>query len=752
MSSRPSKETQIIDRPSLTATAGDPLFGITRLIEQGEEARRVYQTLVESACALGGAQAAALLLASDTTNTTHRLVAQHGSYDFSELEATSQRHERSVLQAAITGYHRSTDGALHHYDVVCLGTAIGSLIVVAPNGLRAEAQDKLTLLAHHAGVVFERQRLSNTLQHMRDRLQVLNEINQLIASNVGLQRIAKGLARESAFRFAADVALTLILNEEKTVLEGKGSYGCAPTLVPKNIPVNGGVLGQAMKVGGHLSIANLENYPQHGLDYLVALDVKSVDVCSLEVRGESLGIIVIGYRSEFTMSPEDLVRFEEFCQGAAVAIANARTQERITAYTERLEELVESRTADLAVQTARAEEANRAKSQFLANMSHELRTPLTAIVGYSSVIADGVFGELNEKQRDALNAITRSSEHLKNLIDEVLNLARIESGKEEAEPARVPLKDLLQQTYKLMLQTAIGKGVTILPLKIHDEVLNTALYVDAKHVHQILINLLSNAVKYTPRGGRVWVEAERVVDKIRIAVFDTGVGIPPHKLEKLFERFERGEDAYSRNQEGTGIGLHLTRKLVELNGGRIGVESVEGEGSQFWILLPLAAAEAQGIAQSDVQEARVNLDGISALVVDDNRDTCEVLRQILLASGAQVRTAESVREGIELLGDATPDIVLTDLAMPGDSGLMLIEHIRNGEAQVATLPVIVLSACAFQADRDAALAAGASLFIPKPFRPNEIVKAVRHLTFSSALKGEGPMSGVVTISPQRSGE
>jgi signal transduction histidine kinase/CheY-like chemotaxis protein len=613
---------------------------------------------------------------------------------------------RNSLKSSLSTFHLSTAGAYNFFDVICLGAPIGSLVVTAPGGLGSGACDKLSALAHHAGVVFERQRLSNTVQLFLDRLEVLNELNQLIASNVGLQRIVKSIARESAFRFAADVSLAFVLDEEKNFLETKGGYGCTPDRVPKKHDLNSGILAQVMRVGGHLCIANLDAQPNHGLPFIDDLGVKGVNVFCLEVRGEALGALLIGYRREVVLSQNDVTRFEEFCQGAAVAIANARSQERIAAYTERLEELVESRTADLAVQTARAEEANHAKSQFLANMSHELRTPLTAIVGYSSVLADGVFGPLNDKQRDALTAVTRSSEHLKNLIDDVLNLARVESGKEQAEPAVVPVKDLLTQAHKLMLQTAVGKGITLSPLALPDDIMNLSLHVDPKHVHQIVINLMSNAVKYTPRGGKVWVKAETVVDKVKISVCDTGVGIPPHKLAKLFERFERGEDTYSKSQEGTGIGLNLTRKLVELNGGRIGVDSKEGHGSVFWVMLPVASAQAIEITQPETSTDTLRLDGLSSLVVDDNVDTCEVLRHILIAAGAKVRTVNTVRDGIKALEAEVPDIVLTDLAIPGESGVALIQHIRGANGLVAQLPILVLSACAFQSDKDAAQCRG----------------------------------------------
>ncbi len=729
------RATQAIQLSTLVATTpADKEQLIVRMIEHGEEPRRIFSTIVEAACEISGVTGCAIFLPSERSNSELDLIASFGAEVVDpKIDDEKNRAERLARQGITSSVTKI--GAVSHFylDVVCLGAPIGVLAAVVPDGMPPKAFEKLNVLTHHTSVVYERQKLSSTLQHFLDRVQVLNELNQLIASNVNLQRITKSLAREAAFRFAADVAFTFLLDEEKKTLHLKGGYGCTPASVPAIIELRSGIFAQVMRVGGHLSITNLATQSNHGLNFLEDLGVKSVDVCCLEVRGESLGAILIGYRRETTISQNDHIRFDEFCQGAAVAIANARTQERITAYTERLEELVESRTADLAIQSAKAEEANRAKSQFLANMSHELRTPLTAIVGYSSVLSDGVFGPLNDKQADALQAVTRSSDHLKNLIDDVLNLARIESGKENPEPARVPVKDLLTQTHKLMLQTAIGKGVNMQSVIIPDELQNIHLYADVKHVHQIIINMIGNAVKYTPKEGKVWVEASIAGDKVKISVSDTGVGIPPNKLEKLFERFERGEDAYSKSQEGTGIGLNLTRRLVELNGGRIGVESTVGKGSTFWILMPLASDEAKVAVIPERTDVKVRLDGLSALIVDDSSDTLEVLKTILIAAGATVRTASNVQEGRDALGEHVPDVVLTDLAMPGESGLSLINHIRNNQSD--SLPIIVLSACAFDSDKQNALDAGANVFLPKPFKPAEVVNSVRQLTLNLALQG-----------------
>lgn len=734
-----SKDTQIIQRPKLKKSyeSRPQLDRVTWLIEKGEEPRRIFNAILEAATFDTPAKEAALYLPTAQHSVAVEIVAQTPNFNAQDLQpeiATTMSFPEPT-PAQSQGYNRKDD--YYHFDVICLGAPIGCLTVETDEPLDQEAIHFIRALTHHVSVTYERQKLSNTLQHFLDRLEVLNSLNQLIASNVGLDRIVKSLARESAFRFSADIALMFLLTDDGEELTVRGGYGCAPNLVPKRLSSSEGILGQVMRLGGHLSISQLETHKDHRLDFLEALDVHAVDTCCLEVRGETLGAIIIGFKRENAMAPNDLTRFEEFCQGAAVAISNANTQDKITAYTERLEELVEQRTADLAFQSARAEEANKAKSRFLANMSHELRTPLTAIVGYSSVLIDGVFGALSEKQTDALNAVVRSSEHLKKLIDDVLNLARIESGKEEARPEAVNVADLLTQTHKIMMQQAMGKDVKLHDLELVGQVAQANIYADAKHVHQILINLMSNAIKYTPGGGEVRLAARQAGDKIQIEVHDTGVGLTPQKMERLFERFERGEDTYSREQEGTGIGLNLTKRLIELNGGHINVESEFGVGSTFYVLLPLTAETSESKTRTcDMQNDSIRLDGLSTVIVDDNHDTCQVLMHILESVGATVRMAHSAKDGLSLVESEVPDIVLTDLAMPGESGLVLIDNLRKGKENFGTLPIIVLSACAFERDRDAALEAGASTFIPKPFKPSEVIQTVRQLTLAMAMQGE----------------
>ena len=712
-----SRVTQIMQRPSL-----DVLFEaqgskrIIKLMDKGEETKKIFRVIAEEAAKVAKGLGAGVLLPPHNGQRGRELYSTYGQFDY---PFASDSDSGVGLRAVHSNYN--------YFDIICNDKPIGELALNAPQGVNKTQIKELNILAHHAAVLYERERLTNSLQHMNERLQVLNELNQLIASNVGMQRIQKSIAKEGAFRFSADVALIFFVNEERTELSVLGGYGCNVSSIPNSVSYGEGTIGQLMRVGGHISIKDLKSYPEHGLEYLADVDIKSVNACCLEIRGEAIGVVLLGYRHDHVMTQDDLARFEEFCQGAAVALVNARTQERISAYTERLEEIVESRTADLAILTARAEEANQAKSQFLANMSHELRTPLTAIVGYASVLDDNVYGELNEKQHDAVGAITRSSNHLKSLIDDILNLARIESGKEEATPSKVAVEEVLTHAHRLILQTAISKGVKLHPLELSEDVRKAVMHVDSTHIHQIIINLMSNAVKYTPRNGDVWLRAEIEGEYVKISIQDSGVGIPKHKLDKLFERFVRGEDTYSREQEGTGIGLNLTHKLIGLNNGSIDVHSVEGKGSTFWVHIPLAASKSK--KQQPVTKKRPErLDGLSLLVIDDNKETCDVLDQLLRAAGAKVTTAYNVRDAIQSLEEKEPDIILTDLAMPGESGINLIEHVRGVEGTLKDLPIVVLSACAFETDKNAAIEAGATDFIPKPFKPSEVISKVQDLT------------------------
>jgi signal transduction histidine kinase/ActR/RegA family two-component response regulator len=573
---------------------------------------------------------------------------------------------------------------------------------------------------------------------LKERYEVLKEFVQLISSGVNLERISRTVVNQAAFRFGADIVLLFTGSLEDEVIDIKGTYGVRKGELPESIPLEDSPLERAFRFGGTISIPNLEQQSDEALGFLQELGIRSVHLSTLEGREGNLGALLLAFREEQILNQFDAAMLDEFTQGATAAVSAALSQAKLSSYAERLEELVHKRTEDLNQQKTQAEESNRAKGRFVANMSHELRTPLTAIVGYSSVLASGVFGPVNDKQRDALISIQRSSEHLKELIDEVLNLSRIEAGKEEPEPSKVELFSLLQQVQKLMLQTAVGKGIEMKPILVGEEDKLKKLWVDPRHIRQILLNLVSNAVKYTPSGGTVQLSANCSGDTVTITVTDTGVGLSEDEQKRLFSRFERGDDSYSREQTGTGLGLSLTKTLVERNGGKIGVRSRKGEGSEFFITMPLAEGGSAVTSYEDRSESETRiidrLEGLSLLVLEDNPTTAEVLESILSRAGATVHLYSRTKEAVKGLERGDIDLCLVDLAIPGESGLSFIETARR---EGSKLPIIVVSACVFEQDREQALLSGANSFVAKPFSPGELVESIRELTIQTAIGSTG---------------
>jgi signal transduction histidine kinase len=281
---------------------------------------------------------------------------------------------------------------------------------------------------------------------------------------------------------------------------------------------------------------------------------------------EVIGVLAVTSKTSGEFAPEIVRLLTTFATQSALAIQNARLFHELEAKSRQLEA------------------ASRHKSEFLANMSHELRTPLNAILGFSEVLAERMFGEVNEKQAEYLQDILSSGRHLLSLINDILDLSKVEAGRLELELARFHLPTALDNALTLVRERASRHGIT-LDLAVDPEI--GEVVADERKVKQILLNLLSNAVKFTPEGGRVGVTTTAAEDVITIAVSDTGIGIPPTDQEAIFEEFRQVGHDDARKQEGTGLGLTLAKKFVELHGGRIGVQSQVGQGSTFTFTLPV---------------------------------------------------------------------------------------------------------------------------------------------------------------------
>jgi PAS domain S-box-containing protein len=364
-----------------------------------------------------------------------------------------------------------------------------------------------------------------------------------------------------------------------------------------------------------------------------------------------------------------------------------------------------------------ADAANRAKSEFLGRMSHELRTPLNAILGFAQMLKTDV-ARLPEDQRDGVDYILKAGWHLLDLIGDVLDLARIEQSKLEIKPEDIVLIEIVQESLLMVEPLAQQRGVRVAIDAFHDGVTVRA---DRVRLRQVLVNLLSNAVKYNRRDGEVHVTCSAAADRerVRVGVSDSGEGMSPEQLERLFEPFNRlGRE--NSDVEGSGIGLVVTRRLVELMGGTLGVESSLGVGTTFWIELPVTrasparAASPEDEAASSVAAADGAGDEYTLLYVEDNPVNLRLIERIL-ARRKDVRliSAANGMDGLALAQAQRPDVILLDIHLPDMDGFEVLCRLREGNLTAAT-PVIALSADALPKDIERALASGFDAYITKP--------------------------------------
>jgi PAS domain S-box-containing protein len=385
-----------------------------------------------------------------------------------------------------------------------------------------------------------------------------------------------------------------------------------------------------------------------------------------------------------------------------------------------------SRALALASQLrTRAEAASAAKSEFLTNMSHELRTPLNAILGFSELLEEQWCGKLNEKQLEYSREIYGAGRHLLQLINDILDLAKVESGKMDIRISSMDLSVLTTGCLAIIRETAIRRGLA-LEMEISDDLSQGEnIRADDVRLKQIIMNLLSNAAKFTPSGGVIHLEARKQGNEILMRVSDTGIGIKQQDQERIFQEFEQVDSSFSRQEEGTGLGLSLTRRLVELHGGRIWVESEgENKGSVFSFTIPFVSDGKQdSIAHSETGHdlhprlrwtlSSETVNRPTVMVVEDNSANMKLATNLLEAGGYNVLQAFSAEEAIKRAEPEQPSLILMDISLPGIDGLTATKVLKNNPA-TAHIPVVALTAHAMKDDEAKAREAGCDAYILKP--------------------------------------
>jgi signal transduction histidine kinase/DNA-binding response OmpR family regulator len=384
-----------------------------------------------------------------------------------------------------------------------------------------------------------------------------------------------------------------------------------------------------------------------------------------------------------------------------------------------------------------AEKASRLKDEFLATVSHELRTPLNAILGWAQMLQAGKISD--DDGQHALETIYRNAKSQAQLIDDLLDTSHLITGNLRLNLSPTPIIPIIESALDVVRPAAEAKGISLSNIYLSEV---ESITCDSHRLQQMIWNLLTNAVKFTPQNGEVEIKLEQSGEFIKIVVTDTGQGISPEFLPFVFDRFRQADSSSTRKHDGLGLGLAIVRHLAELHGGSISAESGgKNNGATFTLTLPfsLAANTHLEAIRKESKKPKPNgnsnhkLDGVRVLVVDDDVDTCDMLKYVLTHWGAETQSSGSVAEALLCITDWQPDILVTDINMPGEDGYKLINQLRElSPEKGANIPAIALTAMARPEDSEQALSAGFHLHLPKPIDIEELVRAISQLIVSSS--------------------
>jgi signal transduction histidine kinase/ActR/RegA family two-component response regulator len=540
-----------------------------------------------------------------------------------------------------------------------------------------------------------------------EQLEALREVDEAVGSSLDLdevlERVVANAVRLTNLGFG-DITLSTeggsILEFDKATdsFHVRGRYGSSPALWERLrdivIDRKSSLVGQTALADQPLEIPDLAAADRDEfLDTILRDGWRSVLAVPMIAGDETIGVLVIRRRGTGDFPPDVVELLETFASQSAVAIVNARLYR------------------ELETQSQELEIASNHKSEFLASMSHELRTPLNAVIGFSEVLLERMFGEINERQEEYLRDIWNSGRHLLELLNEILDLSKVEAGQMVLDPSTFSVAGALEYTLAMVRERAAAHTLTI-SVDIADDV--GEIEADELRFKQVILNLLSNAVKFTPDGGRVSVRAYREGTDLVVTVTDTGIGVPPEDQEKIFDSFQQGGRGPAR-EEGTGLGLTLCRRIVGLFGGRMWLESTVGEGSTFGFAIPAVSRTTDVTATQRDGEFPV------VVLVDDDRASLDLMSAYLDDAPVQVVRATDGVSGLDLIRKVLPAAVVLDIKLPRLDGWQVLAELKAAD-DTAAIPVVIASVVD---DRPRGQALGAAVQLLKPVSRDDLMDALR---------------------------
>jgi PAS domain S-box-containing protein len=541
--------------------------------------------------------------------------------------------------------------------------------------------------------------------------QVARDINASLNLDTVMQRIvdtARALCR-------ADLAALFLRDGPDAPAVPRYGAGGAPSARYRTVRIKPGegLGGQVLLTGQALRTANYPEDARFSEEYRKLPDSEQiVALLAVPLRyGDYVrGLLYVANRTPRAFSERDEAVVQRLADHAAVAIQN-----------------VELFAREQSARSA-AEEASRAKDEFVATLSHELRTPLNAILGWVRMLREGALDEATAQR--GLEVIQRNARNQAQLIEDLLDVSRIATGKLRLDVRPLRIAEVIEAAVDTLRPAANAKEQRLIAVL---DPRAGQVAGDAARLQQVATNLLSNAIKFTPRGGRVEVRLEQTASHVEIVVSDSGPGIPAQVLPHIFDRFRQADSSSTRQQAGLGLGLAVVRHLVELHGGTVEAAGAEGGGATFTVRLPVLPVHAvkpagEPAASPNDKPPGVSLRGVRVLLVDDEADTLDIFTTVLATHGADIRTAASGSAALEILQTWTPDLLVSDVGMPGMDGYAFIRRVREMQAAgLPRIPAIAVTAFGRVQDRIRILDAGFQMHITKPVDPGELVAALASL-------------------------